>query len=34
MDKISHSVMKKDHAPKVSGRSVYVSDSIYPAHGA
>lgn len=31
MDKISHSVMKKDHAPKVSGRSVYVSD--YPPEG-
>lgn len=31
MDNISRPVVKKDHAPKVSGRSVYVAD--YPAEG-
>lgn len=31
MEKISQSVVKKDHAPKVSGRSVYVGD--YPSEG-
>jgi len=31
MEKISQSVVKKDHAPKVSGRSVYVAD--YPSEG-
>lgn len=31
MDKISESVIKKDHAPKMSGRSVYVGD--YPGKG-
>ena len=31
MEKISQSVVKKDHAPKVSGRSVYVAD--YPPEG-
>ncbi|MBQ9505367.1 MAG: xanthine dehydrogenase family protein [Lachnospiraceae bacterium] len=31
MEKISQSVVKKDHAPKVSGRSIYVAD--YPPEG-
>jgi len=31
MEKISQSVVKKDHAPKVSGRSIYVDD--YPGDG-
>ncbi len=31
MDKISQSVVKKDHATKISGRSVYVAD--YPSEG-
>ncbi|MBQ9550043.1 MAG: xanthine dehydrogenase family protein [Lachnospiraceae bacterium] len=31
MEKISKSVVKKDHAPKISGRSIYVAD--YPSEG-
>lgn len=31
MENISQSVVKKDHAPKVSGRSIYVGD--YPSEG-
>lgn len=31
MEKISQPVVKKDHAPKVSGRSIYVGD--YPSEG-
>ncbi len=31
MEKISQSVVKKDHAPKISGRSIYVAD--YPSEG-
>ncbi|MBQ9493952.1 MAG: xanthine dehydrogenase family protein [Oscillibacter sp.] len=31
MEKITRSVVKKDHAPKISGHSVYVAD--YPAEG-